>query len=180
MLLKKGGEWDFPPSPWEAAVCVELREEDVVIVPRAPADELSWMRMPANSCHGNARWYMQNDPTGKAGWWVQWPAFVLHSVIETDGKFTCITPSLYQETEIPFIPDPKISWVEDGSVYSALRLGQIIGPGVRVFPAFTMALNAIVRERLIAGVDPLRAGDFTDSEIEDIKRQHIPMSSSAS
>lgn len=34
MLLKKGEEWDFPPSPWEAAVCAELREEYVVIVPR--------------------------------------------------------------------------------------------------------------------------------------------------
>ena len=29
ILLKKGEEWDFPPSPWEVAVCAEMREEDV-------------------------------------------------------------------------------------------------------------------------------------------------------
>jgi hypothetical protein len=155
MLLERGDEWDFLPSSWETAVCAELREEDVIIVPRAPADQLAWMRMPANKCHANARWYVKNDPSNKArvvtGWWVQWPAFVLHSVIETDGQLSCITPSPYNEVEVPFIPDPKISWVENGTVYSAVRLGQIIGPGVRAFPAFTMAQNAIVRERLLQG-----------------------------
>lgn len=177
MLLKNGEEWNFSPSPWEAAVCAELKEEDVVVVPRTPADQLAWMRMPANKCHANARWYVQNDPTGKArvvtGWWVQWPVFVLHSVIESDGQLICITPSPYNEVEVPFIPDPKISWVEDGEVYSAFRQGQAIGPGVRVFPAFTMAQNAIVRERLLAGCDPLKAGDFTDDEVEELKRRHI-------
>jgi hypothetical protein len=123
------------------------------------------------------RWYVQNDPTSKArvvtGWWVQWPVFVLHSVIETDGQFTCITPSPYNEVRVPFIPDPKISWIENGEVYSAVRLGQIVGPGVRVFPAFTMAQNVIVRERLLSGVDPLQAGNFTDEEMAELKRQYI-------
>jgi hypothetical protein len=42
MLLRKAGEWDFPSSPWEAAACaeLELREEDVIFVPREPADRL--------------------------------------------------------------------------------------------------------------------------------------------
>jgi len=177
MLLKKGEEWDFPPSPWEAAVCAELKEENVVIVPRAPADQLASMRMPANKCHANVRWYVQNDPAGKArsvtGWWVQWPVFVLHSVIEADGQLVCITPSAYNEVEVPFLPDPKISWVEDGEVYSAVRQGHIIGPGVRALPAFTMAQNAIVRERLLAGCDPLKAGDFSDEEMMELKRQYI-------
>src|SRR5216683_1538176 len=177
MLLEKGEEWYFPPSPWEAVVCTELKEEDVVVVPRTPADQLAWMRMPANKCHANARWYVQNDPARIArvvtGWWVQWPVFVLHSVIETDGQLICITPSPYNEVEVPFIPDPKISWVEDGKVYSAVRLGQIVGPGVRVFPAFTMAQNVIVRERLLLGVDPLEAGNFTDEEMAELKRQYI-------
>jgi hypothetical protein len=179
-MLEKSKEWDFPPSPWEAAVCSELREEDVVEVRRAPAEQLAWARMPANECHANARWYVKNDPSGKAkavvGWWVQWPNFVLHSVIEIEGALICITPSPFNETEIPFIPDPKITWIEHGEVYSAVRNGQIVGSGVRRFPAFTMAQNAIVRERLVAGVDPLKAGDFTDSEMEELKQQHIPAS----
>jgi hypothetical protein len=54
-FLKKSEEWDFPPSPWEIAVCDDLREEDVVVVTRAPPDQLAWARMPANECHANAR-----------------------------------------------------------------------------------------------------------------------------
>ena len=96
-MLEKGEEWDFPPSEWEAAVCAELREQPVIDVPRAPAEQLPMMRMPAGECHSNVRWYAKNDPTGKAhavtGWWVQWPNFVLHSVIEIGDQLICITPS---------------------------------------------------------------------------------------
>ncbi|MGH6753718.1 MAG: hypothetical protein ACREDP_16285, partial [Bradyrhizobium sp.] len=78
--LKMSEEWDFPPSQWEAAVCADLREEDVVLVTRAPLDQLARAGMPANECHANARWYAKNDPSGNsravAGWWVQWPNFV--------------------------------------------------------------------------------------------------------
>jgi hypothetical protein len=176
--LKMSEEWDFPPSPWEAAVCADLREEDVVVVARAPIDQLAWARMPANECHANVRWYAKNDPSGNSravvGWWVQWPNFVLHSVVEIEGQLICITPSPYGETEIPFIPDPKIEWIENGDIYSAIRDGRPIGIGVRVFPKFTMAQNAIVRERLLGGCDPLKAGDFSDEEMEELKRQYIP------
>src|ERR1700682_1693078 len=133
--LKKSEEWNFPASPWEAAVCAELQEEAVVLVRRAPAEQLAWSRMLASQCHGNARWYTKNDPSGKArmvtGWWVQWPNFVLHSVVEIEGRLICITPSSFHDDgEIPFIPDAKISWIEDGDVYSAVRSGQIGGSGV--------------------------------------------------
>jgi hypothetical protein len=178
-MLDKGKDWDFPASSWEAAVCTDLREEDVVMVHRASPGQLAWARMPANECHTNARWYAKNDPTGSAravsGWWVQWPNFVLHSVVEIEGALICITPSAFNETEFPFILDPKISWVENGEHYSAVRDDKIVGVGVRVFPAFTMAQNAIVRERLLAGAHPLNAGDFTDEEMEELKRKYIPV-----
>jgi hypothetical protein len=138
------------------------------------------MRMPTNQCHANVRWYVENDPEKRSraitGWWVQWPDFVLHSVIERVGKMSCVMPSPFVEREIPFIPDPKISWVKDGEAYSALRNGGKIGSGVRTFPAFTIARNAIIRERLIAGVDPLKAGDFSDDEMTDLRRRYIPHS----
>ena len=160
-MLEKSKEWDFPPSPWEVGVCAELRESDVVVVPRVTSTQLAWMHMPTNQCHANVRWYVENDPEKQSlavtGWWVQWPNFVLHSVVEVAGKVFCITPSPFEDTEIPVIPDPKISWSEGGKVYSAIRNGREIGPGVRVFPAFTMAQSAIVRERLLAGCDPLKA-----------------------
>lgn len=178
-MLEKSKDWDFPASPWEASVCASLRKEDVVLVRRASPEELAWARMPLNACHANARWYAKNDPTGRSravtGWWVQWPNFVLHSVVETNGTLICITPSAFNETEVPFIPDPKIGWVEDGEHYSAIRNGKIVGVGVRVYPAFTMALNAIVRGRLLKGGNPFEAGDFTDEEFEELKRKYIPI-----
>jgi hypothetical protein len=178
MMLEKGKEWEFLPSAWEASVCAELREEDVVIVPRALPEQLAWARMPSNQCHANVRWYVANDPSQRTravtGWWVQWPNFVLHSVIETGGRLICITPSPLDEAEIPFIRDSKINWIEDGEAYAAMRNGQKIGPGVRVFPAFTMAQTAIVRQRLLAGVDPRKAGDFSDEDMEKLKRRYVP------
>jgi hypothetical protein len=58
-------------------------------------------------------------------------------------------------------------------VYSAFRGGHIIGPGVRAFPEYMMAANAIIRERMLAGVDPSRAGDFTQAEMETLKRKYV-------
>ncbi|SEI22559.1 hypothetical protein [Tardiphaga sp. OK245] len=176
-LLSKCSEWDFPASAWEADLCSELREQDVLLVPRASAEQLAWARMPANQCHANARWYEKNDPTGNAravvGWWVQWPNFVLHSIIETKGQLICITPSSIKEMKIPFIRDPKISWVEDGDVYSAIRNDHVIGHGVRMFPAYTAAQTAVFRDRLLAGIDPFIATYFTDQELEDLKERYI-------
>jgi hypothetical protein len=140
--------------------------------------------MRANECHGNARWYANNDPSGNArsvtGWWVQWPNFVLHSVIKMNDQLICITPTPLKEADLKFIPDPKISWIEDEEGYSAVRDGQIIGPGDRILPALTKAQNAIVRGRMLAGADPFKAGEFTDEEVEELKRQHIDASAATS
>ena len=131
-MLEEGRKWDFPRSEWEIAACAELRNQPVVVVRRAPVQQLNLMRMPANKCHANAHWYAENDPSKKSrrvtGWWIQWPDLVLHSVIEIDGQMICITPIPYDESDFPFIPDPKISWAENGEVYSAVRDGHIIGP----------------------------------------------------
>lgn len=178
-LLRKSIAFDFPPSPWEAAICRELRarESDILVVPRISNEQLALVRMSAGECHANARWCAEQDPSGKTravtGWWVQWPNFVLHSVIEIDGQFFCVTPTPFNETEIPFIPDPKINWIEDGEVYSAIRDGQIIGPGLRAFPEYTMAQNAIVRERLLRGMNPLEASNFTEEEMADLRARYI-------
>lgn len=176
-MLAEGEKWDFEPSQWEEAVCVELRGEIPKLVLRIPADRLAWMRMPAGKCHENARWYAKNDQSNKAravaGWWVQWPDFVLHSVVEVDGRLLCVTPTPDHEIEFLFISDPKITWIKDGKVYSPIRDGRVIGPGLRAFPRFTMARNAIVRERLLAGVDPFSAIEFSDEEMEELKREHI-------
>jgi hypothetical protein len=36
-----------------------------------------------------------------------------------------------------------------------------------------MARNAIIRERLLAGMDPFRAIEFSDEMMETLKREHV-------
>jgi hypothetical protein len=176
-ILELGGEWDFPASSWEEALCAELKASDAVIVTRVPSELLAWMRMRANRCHDNVRWYAENDPSGKSravvGWWVQWPIFILHSVVETEGQMFCVTPSSLRDAEFSFIPDPKINIQKVGDIYSVVRDGHEIGPGVRLHPDFTMAQNRIIRERLLAGADPDKARNFTEKEFDALKRAHI-------
>jgi hypothetical protein len=173
--LEMAAEWDFPPSQWEADVCEELRLADKLIVPRVPEDQLNWMRMKLNKCHANTRWYEANDPThasrSLSGWWVQWPDFVLHSVIDRNGELFCITPSHYKETEFLFIPDHNIKWDEVAGEYIPTKNGQVIKYGVRLFPEFTMARIAVVRERINAGIDPRKAAELSIAEIDEMKRK---------
>jgi hypothetical protein len=175
--LEDVAAWEFPSSPWESAVCAELRDKTVLVVPRAPINQLNSMPLRPKECHANVRWYVKNDPYKETravtGWWLQWPDFVLHSVIEINGQLICITPSYFHETELHFIPDPKINWIETGEVYSAVRDGQVIRIGVRTFPSFTMARCAILRERLLAGIDPSSAIQFSEELMEKLKREHI-------
>jgi hypothetical protein len=176
LILRKSEEWNFPPTEWEATLCRELEAKPVQIVARAPTDQLAWMKMKANECHTNAGWYAEHDPEKKsrhvAGWWVQGPNFASHSLIERDGQLTCITPTYSGETEIPFIPDTEITWQTENGVRCAYRNGQQIGPGVRRFPAFTMALTEIIRRRIRSGGDPVRATNFSDEELEELMREH--------
>ncbi|MER8417908.1 hypothetical protein [Mesorhizobium sp. M1329] len=179
-LLAQVNEWSFPPTPWEAAVVAELLDREFRHVERLSDQELQYMRMPSNECHANARWFEKNDPTRQAksvtGWWVQGLNFVLHSVLSNGKDYRCITPSIGDERNIPFIPDIAITWIETGEVYSATRNGQLIGVGVRRFPALTIAQNAIIRSRLLAGYDPYRAGEFTAQEMRILRDAHLTVS----
>lgn len=183
-MLAQADAWSRPASAWEAELVEELLDMPVVRVPRLPAEDIAWMRMPANECHANTRWYAANEPTGQvrsvSGWWLQGFDFVLHSVIGNQGEYRCITPSADGETEIFFIPDAKIEWVETGEVYSARRNGQFVDLGVRRFPAFTRAINEAVRTRLLAGVEPYRAMEFTLEEMDDFQRRHLTVEEIAS
>lgn len=176
-MLEQSEFWAGPDSEWETALVEELLDMKVERVPRMAAEDIAWMRMPANACHANTRFYEANDPTGQGksvtGWWLQGLDFVLHSVLGNNGQYCCITPSAGGETEIFFVPDPNISWIETGDVYSPVRNGQIIGLGVRRFPAFTRAMNDAVSTRLLAGMDPYRAMEFSQEEMALLQAKHL-------
>lgn len=184
IMLAQADNWSRPASAWEADLVAELLDMPVVHVPRLSAEDIAWMGMPPNECHANTRWYEANDPTGQAkavsGWWVQGLDFVLHSVLGNKGQYRCITPSRGGETELFFIPDPKIAWVERGERLAPLRNGQEVGLGVRRFPAFTTALNDIVRQRLVSGINPYQAMQFTPDEMDRLKRDYLSSADLAS
>lgn len=176
-LLEQAESWMAPPSAWEAALVEELLDADLELVPRMSPEDMAWMRMPANRCHENCWWYEAHDQTGGSkavtGWWLQGLDFVLHSVIVSDGRYCCITPSRAQEPEIYFIPDPKIEWIKETDRIAVIRNGREIDLGVRRFPAFTIAWNRRLRERLLSGMHPYKAILFSRDEILELRQQNM-------
>ncbi len=122
--------------------------------------------MEPRQCHTNARWMEENDPNGRSkhivGWWAQNENFVLHSVVRHPGnQYVCYTPvdeTLVPDRSFRFRPDPKIEKrIGEGNRWSWYRAGVQIRAGVRQNPTQTIANAALVRERLISGMDPYEA-----------------------
>lgn len=162
--------WDRPGSEWEARQVEEIRQLPFVKGERAPAHELAWANMKARECHVNCIFYATNDPTEVSkhvlGWWVQGDLLVLHSMIENEGRYICITP---QEKDVPpvfpFIPDDKIETVEDGDGINYLRDGEPIVAGLRVDPEAHRAMILLMRERVLGGMKPWQAMHLADDEV---------------
>ncbi|MFO0991881.1 MAG: hypothetical protein U1E67_08130 [Hyphomicrobiales bacterium] len=178
-MLAEGKKWEFPTSERERLLCEELLTGEIIRVRRAPDSLLRRMGLKSQDCHSNVWWYVANDPEKKSkavvGWWLQWPDLVLHSVIRQGDDLICITPQdLSNDHDLHFIPDQKVSWRKDIDGYVAIREGEVIGEWLRIFPEFTMARIAIIRERLLSGIDPIRAIDFGNDEFEVLKQRYIP------
>ena len=162
-LLRTGELWTFPETDWERDLARELGRRPVLRVPRAPDSWLEYPRMVPQQCHANASFMARSDPEYEhvTGWWPQGGNFALHSVVRHRGQLVCVTPIRSADFGMPdhveFIPDPRIEWRQDCEDHQAYRDGVRLGVGVRTDPAETMRLIALVRERLLAGMDPQRA-----------------------
>jgi hypothetical protein len=174
--LKHLEQWSKPATEWERSMAERLSAMDHIWASRLDAHVLSQMRMPKNQCHANAKWFAGKDSTATvvSGWWLQWPDYVLHSVVLKDGDYMCVTPVDMGDSPFPFVPDSEIEWLDDGDVWTATYRSQRLGTGIRRFPEFTLARTKIVRDRIQAGVHPYQAMQFTDEEMEQLKREHIP------
>lgn len=176
-LLWQADGWTFPPSEWETQIIGELHAMQGYRIARLPETDLAELELQPNKCHENARWCEKNDPKGKtkavAGWWLQGMEFVLHSVVFHDGDYCCVTPSSLGDSEIIFYPDPLIEWAEEEGRLAAIRNGQLVGLGVRRFPAFTIAQHELVRMRLRIGMAPDRAMMFSRKELERLLERHL-------
>jgi hypothetical protein len=164
-FLKEADRWSFPPSEWEQKVVAELQAAEPIWVERMPREQVDWMRMPPGKCHANAQWYEDNDPSktfkAVAGWLVDPEGnYVFHSVVSDGENYACITPSRADPRPMfEFIPDPKVTWYDDDATgyRRALRDGGDIGAGVRSDPEKTIADCERIRQKLLAGVHPMKA-----------------------
>ncbi|QLQ17654.1 MAG: hypothetical protein HZT43_01370 [Exiguobacterium profundum] len=161
-FLAELDDWSFPASEWESQTVAEIKRLPVVRVHRASDEELNYMRMKPQQCHTNVRFMVKNDPEQRSeqitGWWPQDGNYVLHSILNQWGQFVCVTPSpMNKENPFSFIPDPKIEWREEGDYLTAYRDGVAVGKGVRDNPAEALKALAVVRERLLSGMNPYEA-----------------------
>lgn len=170
-------QWLFEETDWESQQVKEILHLPVVEVQRAPPEQLAYARMALNKCHENVRWQVKNDPdrlsVAVSGWWLQWPNFVLHSVVARGGQLVCITPNALGEQSFAFIVDNQIEWREDGEVFSAYRNGGKIGPGLRAFPKVTIKQTSMYLERLTPNADPYKVMTFSDEEIVALEKMGI-------
>jgi hypothetical protein len=163
-LLRVFDDWSHPPSEWEAAMVREVKQLPTVLVSRVPPERLAQMRMKPRLCHDNCHWYAEHDPSGAtracSGWLSDGGGtFVLHSVIASGDDYLCITPMPHVGgTHFEFKPDSAITVTRtDDGAFEHRRNGQLIGAGLRIDPAKTLAQIARVRERVAAGMDPVEA-----------------------
>lgn len=161
-FLAELDSWMFPPSEWETRTVEEIQSLPVVKVERYPDHVLEYMRMPERQCHANARFMQDHDPEQRlrqvTGWWLQEGSYVLHSVVDQQGKLVCVTPApLHRDPTFEFIPDAKIEWREQGDYRVPYRDNIEIGRGVRVDPLKTMTEIDMIRQRLLSGMNPYEA-----------------------
>jgi hypothetical protein len=146
----------LPPVDGEADLLVQVLGMTMFEVPRAPMEQLLYMRMKANECHANTRAYAQLDPEQRSrvvlGWWCDTSVPRLHSVIRRDARLVCVTPSPLDT--ISFRPDPLIETGDDGVYYTFHRRGQRIPSLVRPDPQRTIEAAREARAMIGAGRTP--------------------------
>ena len=160
-LLQEADRLSMPPSADESALVAELDQLEVIRVHRQPKARLDKARMRPRMSHDNARWFEQNDPDKAAravtGWRLT-PGglYILHSVVETGGVLTCVTPSGIAGDAgwFDFLPDPDIAIVPAGERYRFVRKGVELGYGARQDPQRVIAAMARVKQDLEAGGNP--------------------------
>lgn len=161
-FLKMIDRWDFEPTDWERETVAAIEGLPSVTVRRYPKEALIYMRMKPQECHVNCRFMQEEDKSGRirqvTGWMLEHRNYVLHSVIDQGDGFFCVTPMLVEApTTFNFRPDPAIEWREEGGFRVAYREGHPIEPGVRCDPEQSRKDIALVRQRLLSGMNPYEA-----------------------
>jgi hypothetical protein len=141
IALKSAEELAREPSAWEADTLSTILKLPRVVVTRPPVKDLIAAGMILHDCHSNCASQAANDPTGTSrhvwGWWIYGPTVVLHSVIEMQGRWLCLTPQArLLPSQFQFIPDSAIEWrvSSDEESNEPFRDGVLLPNALRRYP----------------------------------------------
>ena len=137
-----------------------------VRVIRLDAAFLNALQMVPKQCHQNAREVvgrMKGLGARTITGWIKKPrVLTLHSVVELDGRYFCVTPTSGEPSlEFDFIPDDMIKVCPTVSGISLSRDHMPLGIGLRRFARADQPWFAEAVARLRSGGDPDEALRFT-------------------
>jgi hypothetical protein len=163
-FLKCAEDWSFAPSDWEAGVVEGLSRMEISEVPRAKEGFCSGLNLRENHCHENVEVVRKEflaigkmDVESIAGWLIEGPNYVLHSVFRIENLTYCVTPSPKRSMFISFVPDPDIRWDLSKGAMTAFKNEKPIAAGVRRYPHFEIEKNNHITRRLKELDDPYLA-----------------------
>lgn len=158
-ILSEIDKWMEPASNVEATLVAAISALPKKRIERQPKHVLEYARMEARQCHVNCFSYVRLDPEQRTriihGWMITRGNYLLHSIVERDGHQTCITPvHLDDGGSFDFVVDPDIVCkITPENKYVFTRKGQVLDMvGLRSDPETMIAINAYLKERLLAGV----------------------------
>lgn len=167
-----------PASRWEADTVAEILELRRVTVARPPRQQLLELGFEPYNCHVNCarQEELDEDKTSRhvSGWLVLGHSLILHSVVEMQGEWFCLTPQLQPAaSQFQFIPDPFIEWRDapDGSTRDPFRNGHPVSNTLRKHPEFFIRMGERFDELIASGLSSEEAVAVVDATIGAELRQ---------
>ena len=164
--LLEAERWAFPVTEWEiAAVSAILLLATVRVVRLDPAFLLSLGMIP-KQCHRNAQNYagrMKRQGVRMITGWIKQPrVLTLHSVVQLDDRYFCVTPTAAEPgLEFDFIPDPDVEVTSVSNGFELKRKTFPLGIGLRRFARADQPWFSQAAARLRSGMNPDEAFRFT-------------------
>jgi hypothetical protein len=153
----------FPPSREEADLLSRVLELPRVTVSRPDERRLLAMGMIPYNCHVNCAEFASSEKDSLTrhiwGWIIHGSDLILHSVVERQGHWRCLTPQYIKVSpDFTFIPDMAIEWVDtaDG-IRQAYRNGKKLPDALRRYPEDHILMRDKFRDLVASGMSPLDA-----------------------
>lgn len=153
--------WTVPFRANEAALVAEVGKLEFVEIDRLDDATLARWGMNSKNCHANVGNYIDRRRLKSArpvtGWWdIGSGAYVLHSVVATRRGWVCVTP-YFDERRLRFAADPRLRPTPKGMTSGFVRDGIAAPPHLRYDYDRVVAECTMIRDRLLAGMDPAQA-----------------------